>query len=358
MKKNHINILVFIVLLMVINACQGRSTPVSNQNDKSKVLNVMTHDSFSVSEGIISAFEQQNNVKINFLLSGDTGAALNRAILTKNSPQADVFYGTDNTFMSRALSENIFETYKSDELINIADDLELDKSYRLLPVDYGDVCINYDKKFFSENKLPLPESLSELLKPEYKGLLVVENPATSSPGLSFLMATISEFGMDGYLEYWQKLKENGVVVVNDWETAYYTNFSASSGKGNQPLVVSYSTSPAAEVIFSDQPLTESPTSSIISENSCFRQIEFVGILSGTHERELAEKFVDFMLSQTFQEDLPLQMFVYPANVNASLPEEFLKFITIPQKPASLDPDLIAKEREVWINAWTDKVLRK
>jgi len=342
---------------MVINSCQLRSTPVSTQNGKPKVLNVMTHDSFSVSESIISTFEQQNNVTINFLLSGDTGAALNRAILTKNSPQADVFYGTDNTFMSRALSENIFEPYQSDELININDDLELDKSYHLLPVDFGDVCINYDKKFFSENQLSLPESLTELVNPEYKGLLVVENPATSSPGLAFLMATIAEFGPERYLDYWQKLKENGVVVVNDWETAYYTNFSASSGKGNQPLVVSYSTSPAAEVIFSDQPLTDSPTSSIISDKSCFRQIEFVGILSGTHERALAEKFVDFMLSQTFQEDLPLQMFVYPANVKATLPKEFLKFITVPQKPASLDPDLIAKEREVWINAWTDKVLR-
>ncbi|PKN86565.1 MAG: thiamine ABC transporter substrate-binding protein [Chloroflexi bacterium HGW-Chloroflexi-8] len=357
MKNNQKYLLIFISLLMVLNACQVRSTPISNQNVMPKVLNVMTHDSFSVSESIISEFEKQNNVKVNFLLSGDTGAALNRAILTKNSPQADVFYGTDNTFMSRALSENIFEPYKSDELININDDLELDKSYRLLPVDYGDVCINYDKKFFSENKLSLPESLSDLVNPEYKGLLVVENPATSSPGLSFLMATIAEFGNNGYLDYWKKLKENDVVVVNDWETAYYTNFSASSGKGNQPLVVSYNTSPAAEVIFSDHPLTDSPTSSIISENSCFRQIEFVGILSGTHERALAEKFVDFMLSQTFQEDLPLQMFVYPANVKATLPEEFTKFISVPQKPASLDPELIAKEREVWINAWTDEVLR-
>ncbi len=187
---------------------------------------------------------------------------------------------------------------------------------------------------------------------------MVENPATSSPGLAFLMATIAEYGEDGYIQYWQALKENGLVIVNDWETAYYTNFSASSGKGNQPLVVSYSTSPAAEVLFSDQPLTDSPTSSIIEGNSCFRQIEFVGILAGTKERELSEKFIDFLLGLEFQEDLPLQMFVYPSNKNAKLPMEFTSYVEVPSNPAKLEPELISLNREIWIDTWTNEILRK
>ncbi|MFN7037273.1 MAG: thiamine ABC transporter substrate binding subunit, partial [Bellilinea sp.] len=296
-------------------------------------------------------------LKLTFLPSGDTGSALNQAILTKNAPLADVFYGVDNTFLSRALKEDIFEPYNSPLLEQIDDAFKLDPQNRALPVDYGDVCINYDKAYFAEKGLPLPQSLADLTKPEYKGLLVVENPATSSPGLAFLMATIAAFGEDGYLDFWRQLKDNGVVVVNDWETAYYTNFSASSGRGPQPMVVSYGSSPPAEVIFAEQPLEEAPTASLVGENMCFRQIEFVGILKGTKQRALAEKFVDFMLDVRFQEDLPLQMFVFPVNRNAKLPDEFVRYAQIPAKPATLDPALIAEKREAWIEAWTQVVLR-
>jgi thiamine transport system substrate-binding protein len=317
----------------------------------------LTHDSFAASEEVIRAFEQENNVKLTFLPSGDTGSALNQAILTKNAPLADVFYGVDNTFLSRALSEDIFEPYNSPLLAEIDDAFKLDPQNRALPVDYGDVCINYDKAYFAEKDLPLPQSLADLTRPEYKGLLVVENPATSSPGLAFLMATIAAFGEEGYLDFWRQLKDNGVVVVNDWETAYYTNFSASSGRGPQPMVVSYGSSPPAEVIFAEQPLEDAPTASLVGDGMCFRQIEFVGILKGTKQRALAEKFVDFMLDVRFQEDLPLQMFVFPVNRKAQLPQEFVRYAQIPAKPATLDPALIAEKREAWIEAWTQAVLR-
>jgi thiamine transport system substrate-binding protein len=317
----------------------------------------MTHDSFAASEKIVGAFEQANNVKVMFLASGDTGAALNKAILTKDAPLADVFYGVDNTFLSRALEADIFESYQSPVLANIPAVFQLDPENRLLPVDYGDVCINYDKAWFAENNLPVPSTLEGLLMTEYNGLLVVENPATSSPGLAFLLATVAHFGDPGYLNYWASLRDNGLVVVNDWETAYYTNFSASSGQGPQPMVVSYGSSPPAEVIFAETPLDDAPTASIIGPDTCFRQIEFVGILKGTQQRALAEKFVNFMLSQRFQEDMPLQMFVFPVNRDAALPDEFVKYARIPDRPAQLDPAAIAANREEWIAAWTETVLR-
>lgn len=203
----------------------------------------------------------------------------------------------------------------------------------------------------------MPQSLDDLLKPEYKGLLAMENPATSSPGLAFVMSTIAQYGENGYIQYWKNLRANGLVVVNDWETAYYTNFSGSSGKGPQPLVVSYNSSPVAEVVFAKTPPAEAPTGSILGPNTCFRQIEFVGILKGTKQQALAQKFVDFMLSTSFQEDMPLQMFVYPVNQQAKLPEAFQKFSKLPEKPAVLAPDLIAKNRDAWIQAWSDAVLR-
>jgi len=340
-----------------VGTAAGATETVAPTSTEPQTLSVMAHDSFSVSEGLIAEFEQQNNVKLSFIQSGDTGSALNRAILSKEAPIADVFYGVDNTFLSRAWEAGIFEAYDSPLLADIPAGFKLDPENRALPVDYGDVCINYDKAYFAEQDLAVPASLEDLLKPEYKGLLVVENPAISSPGLAFLLATIAHFSPDGYLDYWSQLRDNDVVVVNDWETAYYTNFSGSSGRGPQPMVVSYASSPAAEVVFASEPLQEAPTASIIGPDTCFRQVEFVGILAGTRQRPLAEKFVDFMLSLPFQEDVPLQMFVYPVHSQAELPEEFLKYNQVPEQPASLPVEEIAIGREAWIQAWTDTVLR-
>ena len=335
-------------LLFILAAC----APAQSSDGLPETLVVMTHDSFSISEEVVFAFEEANHVIVVFLKSGDTGAALNKAILSKDAPLADIFYGVDNTFLSRAIEADIFEPYQSPVLLDIPAKFQLDPQYRALPVDFGDVCINYDKAWFAEKSLPVPQNLDDLLKPEYNGLLVVENPATSSPGLAFLLATISKYGEDGYLDYWTALKANGVSVVDGWETAYYTNFSASSGKGPQPMVVSYASSPAAEVIYASEPLTEAPTASILE--GCYRQIEFVGILKGTQNRALAEKFVDYMLSPEFQSDLPLNMFVYPVNPAAGLPEEFTKYAQTALQPSSLDP---AANREAWIQAWTETVIR-
>ena len=349
----HILVLLssFVILL---TSCTPQST--STQPAEPQTLTVMAHDSFAVSEEVVKAFEEANNTRVVFLQSGDAGAVLNKAILIKDAPLADVLFGVDNTFLSRALEADIFEAYDSPVLQEIPDDFKLDPSNRALPVDYGDVCINYDKAYFAENNLPVPQSLEELTQPEYEGLLVVENPATSSTGLAFLFATIAHFG-DEFTNYWRALKENGVVVVDGWETAYRTNFSGSSGHGPQPMVVSYASSPAAEVVFAETPLDDAPTSSIIGSDACFRQIEFVGILKGTERLALAEKFVDYMLGKEFQEDMPLQMFVYPVNPNASLPEEFVKYAQVPEQPASLTPEEIAANRDRWIQEWTDVVLK-
>jgi thiamine transport system substrate-binding protein len=341
----------------LLAACSPQAT--TTQPTEPQTITIMTHDSFSVSEEVVKSFEEANNAKVVFLQSGDAGSVLNRAMLTKDAPLADLLFGVDNTFLSRALQEDIFEPYESSLLDDIPDQYKLDDSNRALPVDYGDVCINYDKAYFADNNLAVPQSLEDLTKPEYAGLLVVENPATSSTGLAFLLATVAHYG-DSFTDYWQALKDNNVVVVDGWETAYYTNFSGSSGRGPQPMVVSYGSSPAAEVIFAEKPLDDAPTASILGPDTCFRQIEFVGILKGIsdpRQRALAEKFVDFMLSKQFQEDVPLQMFVYPVNPNAVLPDEFTEYAQAPEQTASLAPDGIAENRDAWIQAWTDVVLK-
>jgi thiamine transport system substrate-binding protein len=339
----------------LVAACSPTAT-ATPQSTEPQTITVLTHDSFAVSKEVVKSFETANNAKVTFLKSGDAGAVLNKVILTKDAPLADVLFGVDNTFLSRALAADIFEPYESPALQDISGDFKLDPSNRALPVDYGDVCINYDRKYFADHNLPIPQSLEELTQPEYKSLLVTENPATSSTGLAFLLATVVHYG-DSFTDYWKALRENGVVVVDGWETAYYTNFSGSSGHGPQPMVVSYGTSPAAEVIFAEKPLDHAPTASILGPDTCFRQIEFVGILKGTRHRALAEKFVDFMLGKQFQEDMPTQMFVYPVNPNAALPDAFTKYSQAPKQTAALAPDVIAEKRDAWIQAWTDVVLK-
>lgn len=362
-QKKILNISLTLLALWAIllgTGCQPSSvsTPAGTENQTEQAtLTVMTHDSFAVSESIIKSFEDQNNVKVIFLKSGDAGTALNSAVLSKDSPMADVFYGVDNTFLSRALKADIFESYESPLLAKIDNSFKLDSENRALPVDYGDVCINYDKAYFTSHDLPVPQSLEDLTQEKYKNLLVVENPATSSPGLAFLLATIAHFGEDEYLDYWKSLRDNGVVIVNDWNTAYSTSFSGSSGKGAQPMVVSYGSSPVVEVIYSTTPLTEAPTASIIGPDTCFRQVEFAGILKGTKQRKLAEAFIDFMLSVSFQEDMPEMMFVFPVNSEAALPDSYQKYAQIPDQPAQLDPAKIAENREHWIEAWNETVLK-
>ena len=324
-----------------------------------RTLTVMTHDSFSVSEDVVARFQAQCGCTVQFLKSGDTGLALNKALLSKNNPLADVFYGVDNTFLSRGLAGDIFEPYASPSLAQMPGELKLDPGNRLLPVDFGYVTINYDRAYFAENDLPLPATLRDLADPAYKSLLVVENPATSSPGLAFLLATIATFGETGettYLDFWRALRENDVLVTDGWEDAYYGQFSGGSGEGDRPMVVSYATSPAAEVFFADPQPAESPTANLLLPGGSFKQIEFVGILKGAKEPELARQWVDFMLGDAFQADIPLQMWVYPGLPGADLPEVFTN-AQVPPDAVTVSPDQIEAGREKWIQAWTDAVLR-
>lgn len=347
-----------VLLWGMLAGCAGSQGPQASPTPAGPVtLNVMTHDSFAASEAVIRQFEKESGIQLTFIPSGDAGAALNRAVLSKGAPIADVLYGVDNTFLSRALEQDIFLPYDSPLLSSIPAEFRLDPQNRALPVDYGDVCLNYDKAWFAGKNLPVPQTFEELADPRYRGLLVVENPATSSPGQAFLLATIAHFGEKDYLDYWRSLRQNGLVVVGDWNTAYYTNFSGSSGRGAQPLVVSYNSSPAAEVVFAETPPADAPTASITTPGMCYRQVEFAGILKGTQKEVAARQFIDFMLSVPFQQDMPLQMFVYPVNTQAVLPDLFTRYSAAASQPAALAPDAIAAGRDRWIQEWTQAVLQ-
>ena len=352
--------------LLLLAACgpgpaAPTEVPTAVPSPAPRRVRVMTHDSFDISEETLAAFEAQYDAEVEILQAGDAGTALNQAILSADNPLADVLYGVDNTLLSRALEAGIFDPYASPLLDEIPDQLALDDQHRALPVDYGDVCLNYDKAWFADQGLAPPEGLEDLVAPDYRELTVVENPATSSPGLAFLLATVGHFGQAGdytYLDYWTDLRDNDVLVVEGWEDAYWGQFTyGSGGEGERPIVVSYASSPPVEVHFAEEPFEEAPTAAVVGDGSCFRQIEFVGILKGAQNRDLAGAWIDFMLGQMFQEDIPLHMFMFPANQNAGLPDVFANFAAIPERPADVPYADIEANREAWIEAWTEVVLR-
>ncbi|WP_314177471.1 thiamine ABC transporter substrate-binding protein [Streptomyces winkii] len=345
-----------LALTGALAACGGSGQ--GGEGDE-KTVTLVTHDSFAVSKPVLKKFTKQTGYTVKVLRGGDAGAAVNQAVLNKGNPQGDVFFGVDNTLLSRALSKGVFTPYKADGLGHVPAKLQLDRErHRVTPIDSGEICVNYDRGWFKKHDQKPPESLDDLADPAYKNLLVTPNAATSSPGLGFLLATADKYGDDGWRDYWKKLRANGVEVVDGWEQAYNDRFSGShggKGKGDRPLVVSYASSPAAEVLGSKPLPAKAPTG--VVKPTCFQQTEFAGLLDGARNTEGGKALLDYMLSRTFQEDMPLQMFVDPAREDAELPEVFTKYGETADQAATMDPAKIDAHREEWIKSWTSLVVK-
>ena len=292
---------------------------------------LVTHDSFAISNDVKKAFEEESGLTLKILKAGDAGEVVTRALLTAGNPEGDVLFGVDNNLLERALDGDVFEPYESPELATVDPALVLDPEHRATPIDRGDVCLNYDKEWFASRGLAPPQSLDELTLPRYRDQLVVENPATSTPGLAFMLATIAQFG-DRWQGYWRKLRANGVLVVDGWEDAYYVALLRLGGsKGKRPVVVSYASSPPAEVIFAKpRPTRLRPAS---SRRAASGRSSSPASCAGAKNEEGARELVDFMLSKRFQEDIPLQMFVFPGPGRRRCPPEFERFAVVPERPA-------------------------
>ncbi|MGV9235180.1 thiamine ABC transporter substrate-binding protein [Streptomyces nigra] len=345
--------------LVTLSAC-GSSGGDDSGGGGSKTVTLVSHSSWAVSKDVLAAFEKQSGYKVRVLEDGDAGEAVNKAILTKDNPQGDVFFGVDNTLLSRALDNGLFQPYEAKGSDRILPEFRVDQDkHRVTPVDTGDICVNYDKAYFSKHKLAPPTSFDDLIKPAYKDLLVTENASTSSPGLGFLLGTAAKYGDEGWQDYWKKLKANGVKVVSGWDQAYNEEFSGSAGgkkaKGDRPLVVSYASSPPAEVIYADPRPSTAPTG--VAGGTCFRQFEYAGLLSNAKNAEGGKALIDFLVSTTFQDDMPLNMFVYPVVEGAQVPKEFTEFGPAAENPQTMDPAKIADHRDDWVKSWTSLVLR-
>ena len=308
-------------------------------------VTVVTHDSFAVPDDVVARFEGDTGIKVTFVAPGDAGTLTNQLILTKDAPLGDVAYGVDNTFASRALDEGVFADYTSGAPAAAdAKAYAVAGSDALTAVDYSDVCLNFDIGYFADHNLAVPQTFDDLLKPEYKGLVSVTNPATSSPGLAFLMATIAAKG-DGWQDYWAALAKNDLRVTASWSDTYYTDFSAPNYGGDYPIVLSYASSPPFEVI------DGKPTTAALLD-TCFRQVEYVGVLAGAKHPTAAQKVVDWMLSDDFQASLPENMYVYPVSTRVDIPEDWKQYAPLSPSPWSIPAADIDANPETWIKEWT------
>ncbi|HET7902519.1 MAG TPA: thiamine ABC transporter substrate-binding protein [Candidatus Nanopelagicales bacterium] len=353
------------VLAAVLSACGATTTSGSTSPSPTPstvpssfapvTVTLLAHDSFAVTKSLLEDFTRRTGITVDVVTGGDAGQLVNKAALTAGNPEGDVLFGVDNTLLSRALSAGVFDPYVSPAAASEPSELKTATKDAVTPIDYGDVCINADTAWFAKKGLPVPSTLEQLADPTYKDLLVVENPETSSPGLAFLLATVSRFGEDGWTDYWKSLRANGVKVVDGWTQAYEDEYSGA-GKGSRPLVVSYASSPPAEVVYAADPATAKPVSAVMTDG-CFRQVEYAGVLAGTKHPQEARAVVDWLLSPAVQADVPLSMFVYPAVPGTALPKVFTDYAATVKQPLTLDPSTIDDKRAEWLDTWDQVTLR-
>jgi thiamine transport system substrate-binding protein len=328
-----------LIPLLLLAAALPTACGSSSTSHGPVTITLVAYDSFPTKDSgvntALTEFTAQSGITVKIVTAGDAGTMVTKAALTAGTPEGDVMWGVDNTLLSAATDGKVFDGQPTE-------------------VDHGDVCVNYDIAWFAKHQLQPPASLDDLVKPEYKNLLVVEDASASSTGLAFLLGTIASKG-DQWTDYWKALRANGVEVSDSWDTAYYQRFSGAAGsKGDKPLVVSYASSPPAEVVFANPPRTDAPTG--VSTDTCFRQIEYAGVLRGTSHTDAAKQLVDFFRSDRFQRELPLSLFVNPVDPKTSLPDAFVKYGVVPTHPFTMEPATIAAHRAAWQEQWHQVVI--
>jgi thiamine transport system substrate-binding protein len=341
-------LLAAVLAVVLVGPLTGCTLAAEEPAEGERRVVLATHDSFAMGQEVLDAFREDSGITIDVRKLGDAGALTNQLVLTKDNPVADLAYGVDTTFASRALEEDVFAAYRGPAAEEGPQRYAIEDEGRLTAVDVGDVCVNIDPAALATKGVPEPANYADLTRDVYKDMLVVEDPATSSPGLAFLLGTIAELG-DGWREYWMALRGRGMLVVSGWEEAYTQQFSGSSGKGPRPIVVSYASSPAAELAEDGSPRTKAVL------DTCFRQVEYAGVLNGAANSEDARRVMDFLLSPEFQSQVPEQMFVYPARDDVELPEAWQRVAPLPESAAEMDPAEIAEHRERWIDEWRELV---
>ncbi|WP_204164590.1 thiamine ABC transporter substrate-binding protein [Nocardioides daejeonensis] len=311
-----------------------------------------THESFSLPKKLVKAFQEETGITLTVRPSGDAGELTTKLALNADNPFADLAFGVDNTFATRAVEAGVFADTEVD-LPASAEKLRLEgkAASQLVPVDQASVCVNVDTAWFADHDQSPPQSFDDLADPAWRDLTAIPAATTSSPGLAFLLATIAEFGEDGWQGYWERLLDNGAKLSSGWSDAYYSDFTGG-GEGDRPIVVSYDTSPAFTI---DEESGTSTTEALL--DTCFRQVEYAGVLAGAKNPAGAARVLEFLLSPEVQAALPEQMYVFPVDDTVKLPADWAAYAKQPSEPLQVSSAEIDENRQKWLTEWTDLTSR-
>ena len=353
MTPVHLRARVLVALAILMSLAVGGCSLVGSDDkpEGSKDVVLVTHDSFVLPKPLIAQFERQSGYHLIVHAAGDGGTLTNKLVLTQGNPTGDVAFGVDNTFASRALDADVFAKSHVQLPPGARQYVIPGDDGRLAPIDNGNVCVNIDTGWFADHHVAPPRSLDDLVKPAYDGLIAVPGATTSSTGLAFLLATIGKYG-DGWSSWWQKLVANGATITDGWTQAYETDFTQGGGNGKDPIVVSYDSSPAFTV-----PKGSDTSTTRALLDTCFRQVEYAGVLAGAQNPAGAEALVDFMLGKRFQAALPDAMYVFPVRQGTPLPAAWARFAVQPRHPYAVSPAEISAHRDAWLREWSDIVSR-
>ncbi len=330
-------------MAVVVAGCGDDGGSVDRASD-SVVL--VTYSGYVLPEKAAAAFTERTGLKIEVVATDDAGAALGRAILAAGDPEGDLFFGVDTTFLTQATDSGAFT--RTEPVLDALPAGVADPSGTLVPIDESTVCVNVDRSWFEANGRTPPTTFEQLADPSFAGLLVAEDPAASSPGLVFLSATVAKFG-DGAPAFWQRLLDNDVEIAGGWSDAYFSSYTVNGG--DRPLVVSYASSPPAEVMDSDDPAAQ--PKSVVLEDTCTRQVEYAGVLDGAANPDGARELLAAMQSEDWQAALPASNYVFPVRPDVELPPAFARFAVRPADPIELDPVEVGRHRDEWLDGWRD-----
>jgi thiamine transport system substrate-binding protein len=336
---------------LVLTSCGLASEKAQDKEDEAEAgstVVLVTHDSFSLPKRLVRKFEKDTGLTLEIRQSGDAGELTSKLVLSQGNPIGDVAFGVDNTFATEALDNDVFAETDLD-LPASAEALRIDGAEdQLTPIDQASVCVNIDKVWFAEHDQAPPRTLDDLVDPAYRDLFVVPGALTSSPGLAFLLATVAAYGEDGWQDYWADLLDNGAKLTKGWEDAYFVDFTAGSKSGTRPIVLSYDTSPAFTVV---KKASETTTAALLE--TCFRQVEYAGVLENAKNPAGARELVEFLLTAEVQAAIPDTMYVFPVDDEVDLPADWAKFAEQPTGPYELSPADIAEHRKDWQKEWRD-----
>lgn len=307
-------------------------------------VTLVTHDSFKLDDALIAQLKKDTGITLK-TVAADSGAKMvSQLTLKKDNPIGDAVYGIDTNVMGAVAKAGLVQDVNF-ALPESAKNFTDPKVPGAAPIDRGDVCLNYDIQYFKEKGLQPPASFDDLTKPEYKGMLVAEDPGESTTGLAYLTGTVQKYG-NGWEDYWKQLKANDVKVVSSWDTAYNVEFTAGEGKGTYPIVVSYASSPSFSV---NKEGTEAATAAVLA--TCYPQVEYAGVLTNAKNPEGAKKVVEWLLSKGVQEDIPNSMYMYPIDSTATIPDAMKKFAPLPSDTKPMDSDEVENQRADWVKTF-------